>query len=142
MSVVNELRALYERDGELTPEQVLDVASDPTSSLHNHFTWDDTEAAQKWRLNQARTLIMRCKVTVIGSDEQTHRVRAFVNLPAPEGPGAYVSIEDALGDPAKRDVVIQQAMRDVAALRRKYRALADFDAILHASIDSGERAAS
>ena len=142
MSVVAELRSLYERDGHLTAEQVLAAAADESSPLHSQFVWDDTEAARRYRLEQAGALIRRCKVTIVGSDEQTHRVRAYVHLPAEEGPGRYMPTGEALADPATRNVVIQQAARDVAALRRKYKALIDFDAVLRSELQQDEAKAS
>lgn len=135
MSAVSELRRLYERDGYLSPEQVLAAAQDETSPLHGHFEWDDGEAGNAWRLHQARTLIMRCKVTVVGGDEQVIRVRQYVNVPGAEGErGHYIDTQQALADAPTRDLVIQQALRDVATLRRKYRALCDFDEVLRKAL--------
>lgn len=39
-----------ENDGRLTPAEVLEEARNPESPLHDQFTWDDTEAAEKYRL--------------------------------------------------------------------------------------------
>ena len=124
------LRELAERDGLITPQTVLEAASEPSSPLHDHFTWDDTEAARKYRLVEARSLITRYKITVQKSPDETVRVRAFAHIPAEDGAGFYVPTADALTDPAQRSLVMQQALREVAALRRKYQALVDFDAVL------------
>lgn len=134
MTVANELRALYERDGALTPEQVVAAAADEASPLHSQFEWDDSAAAAAYRTAQAGALIRRCKVTIVGADEETHRVRAYLNLPADEGRGRYFATDDVLTDPATRNVIMQQVARDVAALRRKYRGLADFDSVLRATL--------
>ena len=140
MTIVSELRTIYERDGALTPEAVLAAAADESSPLHDQFVWDDTEAARRYRLEQAGALIRRCKVTIVGADEQTHRVRAYVHLPSDEGRGRYVATVAALTDPEQRNVVLQQAVRDVAALRRKYKALIDFDAVLRSELAAAESA--
>lgn len=42
---------------EITPENVLEYAKDPDSELHKCFDWDDTSAANKYRLTQARQVI-------------------------------------------------------------------------------------
>lgn len=39
-----------------TPEQIVDAARDERSELHKCFTWDDREAADKWRKQEARFL--------------------------------------------------------------------------------------
>lgn len=57
-------------------------------------------------------------------------------------PGSYVPTDEALTAPGTRNVVIQQAARDLAALRRKYRALIDFDAVLRQELHQDEAKAS
>jgi hypothetical protein len=51
-------------DGRITPELVVDAARDPDSPLHEFFTWDNDEAAEKHRLNEARSLIRSIRVDV------------------------------------------------------------------------------
>jgi hypothetical protein len=129
-----ELERLYDRDGFLTPEQVVTEATDAAHPLHRCFEWDDTEAGRRYRLHQAGLLIRSCRITVDTAPEITKRVRSYVNLPNEEGGrGTYVATRDALTD-NRRDVVLTQVMRDIAALRRKYEGLIDFDAALETSI--------
>lgn len=61
--VENALRDL-EHDGRLMPADVVKAARDEDSPLHSSFEWDDTEAAQKYRLHQARALIRTVKLMV------------------------------------------------------------------------------
>lgn len=49
-------------DGVLRPDDVVKDARNESSPLHSFFTWDDTEAANQFRLDQARTLIRNVKV--------------------------------------------------------------------------------
>lgn len=50
--------------GKLTPAAVVEDARDKRSPLHHYFTWNDSEAAEQWRLEQARQLIRSVKITV------------------------------------------------------------------------------
>lgn len=52
------LQALYEKHGVLTPEIVLNDARRKSSPLHYEFDWDDSTAAHRWRIEQARKLIV------------------------------------------------------------------------------------
>lgn len=140
MSARDELERIYGRDGFLTPEQVLAEASDATNPLHSHFEWDDSEAAARYRLDQARGLIRSCKITVEVSPEEVRRVRAYHSLPKDDGKPGYFATTDIMSDPAKRDVVLHQLQRDITALRAKYKHLIDVDAALRTIID-GEAAA-
>lgn len=130
MSAKDELERLYVRDGFLTPQQVLQEATSANSPLHSHFEWDDTEAARKFRLDQARGLIRSCKVTISVAPEEVRRVRAYHSLPGDDGKPAYFATADVLTDDSRRDIVLQQLQRDITVLRTKYRHLIDVDAVL------------
>lgn len=41
----------------VTPENIVEVARDPSTELHKNFDWDNDSAAEKWRLHQARQFI-------------------------------------------------------------------------------------
>ncbi len=56
--------------GILAPDDVVRDAHSESSPLHSYFTWDNTEAAHQYRLEQARTLIRNVKVTVTTSSER------------------------------------------------------------------------
>lgn len=83
--------------GILTPDDVVMDARDESSPLHAFFTWDDTEAAHQFRLDQARTLIRNVKVEVTTT---TNRVAApyYIRdprvLPSQQGYGSVAEIRD------------------------------------------------
>jgi len=83
VEAVQELKALESRAGKLTPEQVVNAAENESSALHSCFTWDDSEAAARWRLDEARTIIRSVRIeTVI--EERTIRSVAYVHDPGQE----------------------------------------------------------
>jgi hypothetical protein len=61
------------RDGRLTPEQVLTDARKKTSPIHDAFEWDDSKAAEQFRLSQARHLIARVEVEFVRDPHQPNR---------------------------------------------------------------------
>lgn len=75
-AIREELQGLMS-DGRLRPEDVVDAARNPNSALHSYFTWDDSEAAAAFRLQEARALIKRVKVNIVRSDEMVVRVPSF-----------------------------------------------------------------
>lgn len=133
MSARAALLELVQRDGFITPATVVEEATDSRSPLHRYFTWDDTAAAERYRLIEARQLCQRYKITVETANETTVSLRQFTSVPFEDGPG-YITTESALRGKDTREFVLQQAMRDVAALRQKYQTLIDFDEVLRASI--------
>lgn len=145
--------------GTVTPNLLVDEARSPKSPLHKCFCWDDTEAAEQYRLIQAAALIRRIKVTVETGENRSVRVRAFVNVieptPTTEEPeqidehgmncrpkGIYVGFADAMRVDDYRDQVIKQCLRDVSAFRAKYSALNEATAILEAMERFSEKIAS
>ena len=76
--VSDELIALHKKHKTLSPSIIVQSAKRKKSPLHNLFDWDDTEASQKWRLHQARILIVNAKITVVKNNPTT--IKAFVSL--------------------------------------------------------------
>lgn len=58
------LIALYESNGSLPPETVVEEAADPASPLHDCFEWDNSAAAHKHRLWQARMLCRSIRIAI------------------------------------------------------------------------------
>lgn len=136
-----ELEALFGQHGTVTPAQVLEFASDPTTALHSAFTWDDTEAATRYRVIEAQRLIRRTFVvlSVPGANEE-RRVHMAVSLPADRGAVGYRLMSEVLNDPEQRDQLLRAAMRELAAFRKKYGALSEL-AELFAVMDQASAAA-
>ena len=57
--IKKELERIESEHGVIVPEAVVAAARDPGSPLHEHFTWDDSKAAESWRIVEARKLIAR-----------------------------------------------------------------------------------
>ena len=62
----------------LTPKNVVEQSRDPSAVLHPCFEWSDDIAAEKFRLNQAATLIRAIKVTI--EDVEPIEYRPFVHV--------------------------------------------------------------
>jgi hypothetical protein len=130
-----ELERINQENGGLaTPEQVVEAARDEDNPLHSWFTWDDSEAAKKWRIHQARNLL-RLQVEIVGETN----VRAFISLvPDRKTGGGYRELTDILADEALHQQMLDDAMAELRVFRRKYAALQSLTP-LWASIDAIER---
>jgi hypothetical protein len=88
-----------ERDGRLTPEDVLNAAEDPSSPLHGWFDWNDDTAAHKYRLEQARMLIRTITVEITTENRVLKCVR-YVRDPKSAGDEqGYVSLPELRRSP-------------------------------------------
>lgn len=122
--LVDTLRSMHDQHGELTPELVVQEAAAPEHPLHDRFDWDDTVAAQKWRLTQAAQLL---RVTFRPDPEKPTDLRAFVRVKGQDSHRSnYVPIEKALEDDLTRRIVLQAMEREWKALFRRYKDHVEF----------------
>lgn len=130
--VVGEhLEQLRVQHGGITAEIVLWDASREGSPITPAFEWDDTKAAHEYRLQQARNLVNH--IVVLREDGQLP-TRAFVFIESSGDDGQYQSVEVALSDVDMRREVLERALKELEAFRRKYAELTEL-ARVFAAID-------
>lgn len=121
------IRAL-ERDGELTPQEVVEAATPEESILHRLFEWDDGKAGVNFRLDQARRLIARVRVTyVVPTPLPERHVRIeYVRDPdrAP-GEAGYRRAQLVSYDPGRIERVMAAELARIAGNVQRSRQLAD-----------------
>lgn len=141
-TIETELERLYREHGSLTPHLVVESAQAPDSPLHSHFEWDDVEAGERYRLDQARRLIKVVKFTVreATSTEAAVQIRAYQIAPTGNG-GVYQHVADIARDPLPSRFLLNKMRRDWEDLHRRYRAFEEFSALVRQSLD-GEPAES
>jgi hypothetical protein len=122
------LQAVYDRHGRLTASLVLEAATPEASPLHDLFEWDDSAAAEAYRLDQARRIIMAVRVVYRDATETepARSVRAWHAVHAPEEEGRYEPAEKVAADPLLRRIVLRDMERDWLAFRRRYEQFAEF----------------
>ena len=105
--------------GVLQPEKVVAFAQNPDTALHDQFEWSDSEAARKYRLDQAREVI-RLRVTIIPHKEET--IRAYVSLTTDRGVpgGGYRKTLDVISDEQRFKQMLADARGELQSFRRKY----------------------
>jgi hypothetical protein len=114
--VAGVLDRLNKKDGLVTAESVLKEARKKSSAIHNWFEWDDSVAATKHRLEQARLLVRSVVVNVERTGGEPVTIRAFVHT---EG-GDYQDIDFVLREPSLRALMLVKALRDLGRVRREY----------------------
>ncbi len=108
--------------GKLTPASVVSDASDPASPLHSCFEWDDSVAAHKYRLEQARVLIRSVKcVSVI--DHRRISAVAYVHDPTTPDKAGYVKTE-SLSERERAVAAINLEFERVASSLRRCKSIA------------------
>jgi hypothetical protein len=108
-----------EDQGRLTPEGVLEAASDDDSPLHRFFEWDDHEAAHQYRVEQARRLIRGVRVVVTYEDHEVAMPRYVRDLSVEEGKQGYINADRVRKDPGKsKALMLYEMQRAFAHVQR------------------------
>jgi hypothetical protein len=133
MSFANHLQAIYDEQGALTPQIVVDTARDEDHELHGHFLWDDTVAGELYRCNQAAQLIRRVTVKRTAANGDDVVTRAWVSVTEIEGrtvsndsPGHYLPVEIVISSSDLRPKYEQAMEREWKQLYAKYKEYQEF----------------
>jgi hypothetical protein len=121
--------------GSLTPEIVVEEAADPSHPLHTRFEWNDTEAARKYRISQAASLL-RVKYRQDVGDDRTD-MRAFWVTRDQNGRSlqVYEPMEEVILDPMQRQLMLLQMRRDWQTFKKRYQHMQEFVAEVLADLD-------
>ena len=126
--VANEIAAIGDN---VTPQQIVDRAKDEDSELHKCFTWDDTIAAQKWRLEEARKVVQLLVIDRSQETETEPPVRVFFKIGNTHDEG-YKQTVNILRNNDEYAALLKQALAELEAFQRKYRTLSELEPVFDA----------
>lgn len=131
-TVANEIASIGE---EATPKQIVDKARNEETELHKCFEWDDSKAAELYRLKQART-VAGCLVIVREEPdeekprENKYQLRAFYK--EDDGySGGYRQTTKILERQEGYDALLEQARRELQRFKEKYHFLKELQPIFN-----------
>ncbi len=122
----------------VTAKELLDASRDENSPLHSCFEWDDSVAAEKFRTEQARKIIISIEVTKSDAPITT---RLFVNVveTAPKKQGEFATIWTAMETNDWRQQVLKDALRELRNFQRKYSAYKELAGVCSAIDDFADK---
>lgn len=157
LDILNKI--MEKHDWFLTPEILVEEASDEDHPLHNYFEWDDSVAAHQYRLQQAAFFIRTVKIKVeIKNNGEKKWVRAIVNVRPEQDsdndlehfvdvdetdedqpvaiskrgrqPGVYMGMREALNNSFYREQILSQAKSELRSFQSKYRTLQELSGVI------------
>lgn len=111
-------------DGEIVAaEDVVEAAAPAESPIHTYFTWDDSEAATQYRLEQARRLMRAIMVVEhVGDTEVVTRAYHVVERITDEGiERGYVQERVVWQRPEYAEQVIERAKHEFLSWRARHK---------------------
>lgn len=116
-----------EKQGRLSAAELLETAKDERSPIHVEFEWNDTKAAQGFRLQQARMIINTLTIQISSKEKQP--VRAFFNIIQQEP--TYTSIQTIINDSDSYQLLLKQAYKELTEFKNKYKQLTELGKIIN-----------
>lgn len=126
MTIQSELLAIQAAnpDNILFPAEVVSWARErPGSALHRSIEWDDTRAADQYRLDQVRHLI---RLHII--DERGEASVVSLSIDRCDV-GGYRSIVDLADRPDLRQVMLEDALADLHRVEKKWRHVKELEEV-------------
>lgn len=139
------IHALEDRNGRIAPEAVVRAARNPGHPLHGEFEWNDGRAAERYRLDQARTLIASVRIVITRSNKKLACVGYLRDLDAAPKAGYIATLRLRSNHEASQDTLAYEIQRAQAILERvKEIATAlglegDYDRAMAAVVDFSSR---
>lgn len=132
-----ELQALYEVHGDLTPAMVVEAARPEDHPLHGRFEWDNGRAGSKYRLFQAQQLIRSVRIRVIDEDDpsRNYDIRAYQMVRKSDGSRAYQSTTEVVQDPFISRLILANMEREWRSLRERYEQFHEFWKLVNADVE-------
>ncbi len=132
--VAAELQRIQGNRETLEPEAVVDASRPEDAPLHPAFTWDDSEAAERWRVAQARDLQRGVRVVLIRTDgEGEHRsepVQMYASISPKDEIGGYRQVSVSIEVATHRRALLQEALNALGRFRAKYRVVTELSSLM------------
>lgn len=119
---------------EVKPEEIVSYAKNNTESeLHKCFTWDDTEAAEKWRIQEARFIVCNLKISYIkdDADKKPKMVRAMLRTDIAPDAG-YKQTVEIVQNKDEYAGMLAVAKMELHRFERKYSMLTELEPVFEA----------
>ena len=107
----------------------MDKARDEHTELHKCFEWDDTKAAEKYRVHQARQIVCHLIVKEVNDEPQKQEVRFFYKTDNQEG---YKSVSYIMRNEDEYQKLLDRALSELKAFEKKYSTLKELNGLFEA----------
>jgi len=124
----DEIMEICEELESATSQQILEKARDSNTELHKCFTWDDTEAAEKWRISEARAVVRNLKIIEQKPDKQTEptTIRVFYKTDNESG---YKPTKLILKKPDEYKALVERCRSELLAIKQKFNSISEYEEI-------------
>ena len=113
----------------VSPEEIVEKAKDEATELHKCFEWDDTKAAEKFRLHQARQIVCNLIVREVNDTQKEREIRVFYKTDNTDG---YKPITYIMRDEDEYQKLLSRAVSELKSFQKKYSTLKELEGVWEA----------
>jgi hypothetical protein len=114
----------------ITPQNVVDLARNENSVIHNDFEWNDTVAGEKYRNLQAREMIRMFVFTPVEKDNEPIRTFQITTQKS-----VYQPVKMILKNEDEYQSLLKRAKLELQSFKKRYHTLTELESIF-AEIDA------
>ena len=109
---------------EITPQEILEKARNEKSELHKCFEWDDSLAAEKYRLIQARNIIRNLVYLPTETSKEPIRVYQITSERK-----VYAPVKMIVQNVEEYEQLLERAKAELQAFKKRYQTLTELSEI-------------
>lgn len=110
----------------ITPQEMVERARNEQSELHKCFEWNDTVAAEKYRLQQARVVLSMLVFKTKTEEEQKVRIFSLTTEKY-----VYQPTKQFLVQADEYQQLLKRALAELQAFKEKYSSLAELEDVFN-----------
>jgi len=111
----------------ISTKEVVQLAKNESSALHNLFEWNNDVAAEKYRIIQAQKIIRNI---VFEDRTEKHGTEIRVMFSSGEHDGVYHPAKVVFTNKTAYEDLLQRALAELQAFKKKYECLTELSEIL------------
>ena len=124
--VAEELYAMCDSLDSITSQEIVDRAKDESTELHKCFTWEDTKAANLWRLQEAGQIVRTLVIVEPELPKERPEIRVFYKSGSSPG---YKPTEIIIKQEDEYKALLTRAWSELRAFKAKYSMLKELQDI-------------
>lgn len=111
-----------------TTAEIVELAKDKTTELHKCFDWNNREAAEKWRLHQARLIC--CSLTVKVQDSPERPAVSYRVIQHDREDMAYKPVVLTVRNEEEYDRLLNQALAELNSFKLRYSKIVELQEVI------------
>lgn len=114
-------------ESKTTPQEILNKARDKDSELHKCFEWDDSIAAEKYRLQQAGKILRLLVIKPTRKEEQPVRVFQITSEKHVYQPTKHFLVQED-----EYQSLMKRALNELDSFKRRYSTISELESVFEA----------